>query len=323
MGILRIVGREAPVAIGAGESLLAAALRAGLDLPHGCLAGVCGECRVRVVAGSAVGPEIDGGLLACRATASEVTIALMPRPPAAPPPPPRRFESRVAAVTPLARGVVAVAIAAPSDGLAFLPGQYATLGFAGLPPRDFSLASLPGEARLVFHVRDAGPGTAGAFCATVLSIGDPVTVEAPFGRAHVRPDHRGPVLLVAGGTGLGAMLAIARSALSTATDRPVTLCAGARAEAELYGEADLAALAARRPAFRYALALSDPEGATGRPVGSAVDLALDRLAAVAGLKVYAAGPPGMVSALIRRLAAAGIDPAEIHADAFAPVTPPR
>jgi len=36
----------------AGESVLEAATRAGLDLPYSCLGGVCSTCRTRVIAGS-------------------------------------------------------------------------------------------------------------------------------------------------------------------------------------------------------------------------------------------------------------------------------
>ena len=35
-----------------GESILGAALRAGLNLPHSCKAGRCGTCRARVLSGS-------------------------------------------------------------------------------------------------------------------------------------------------------------------------------------------------------------------------------------------------------------------------------
>ncbi len=45
-------GRRAEVPVGAGESVLDAALRAGLDLPYACKGGMCSTCRARVQQGT-------------------------------------------------------------------------------------------------------------------------------------------------------------------------------------------------------------------------------------------------------------------------------
>lgn len=39
------------LAVEAGTTLLQALQRAGLDIPHGCLEGLCGLCETRVLAG--------------------------------------------------------------------------------------------------------------------------------------------------------------------------------------------------------------------------------------------------------------------------------
>ena len=41
----------------------------------------------------------------------------------------------------------------PGGAFEFLPGQFARLRFGTLPERDYSMASLPGETPLEFHVR--------------------------------------------------------------------------------------------------------------------------------------------------------------------------
>ena len=46
----------------AGETVLAAALRADVRLPHDCQAGGCGTCRVRLAAGSVSYDEAPFGL---------------------------------------------------------------------------------------------------------------------------------------------------------------------------------------------------------------------------------------------------------------------
>ncbi|MGE0715570.1 MAG: 2Fe-2S iron-sulfur cluster-binding protein [Alphaproteobacteria bacterium] len=323
MPVLRIAGHDRPIPLDPDRTLLDAALDAGAALPFGCKSGICGACRVAVLAGSVshgphsaaaltAGERAAGMALACRARATgDVAIAAAGTEP--PPPRPRRFTTAVRSVARLGRSSVALTLEPPPGGLAWLAGQYATLGLGDRAPRDFSLASLPGDRALVFHIRDAGPGTAGAG-ARGLSPGDRVTAEGPFGRAHFSQSQRGPLLLVAGGTGLGAMLATARAALAALPARRVVLCAGAADAGELYGTDQLDRLAERFPAFAWHAITDD--------AGSAVDLARAEMArGTDGLAVHAAGPPAMVAALVAAAEGAGIPPAMIRADAFRPVTP--
>ncbi|BBK34736.1 CDP-4-dehydro-6-deoxyglucose reductase/ferredoxin-NAD(P)+ reductase (naphthalene dioxygenase ferredoxin-specific) [Stella humosa] len=315
--ILLKVDGHAPATIEHGQTLLEAGLAAGLPLPYGCRSGLCGACRMRLVAGevthdphaaAALSPaERRGGIvLACRARAtSDVTLALADAP--LPPPFPRRFDTRVANRRPLGPRITELAVEPPPGGLAYLAGQYATLGFAGAAPRDFSMAGLPGDATITFHLRAAGSGGAAAAAAD-LRPGDPVTMEGPFGRAYLRPDGAGPLLLVAGGTGLAPMLAIARAALAEQPDRPTTLCAGATDPADLYGAACLDGLAAAHPSFAW-------QAATDRLVAVAVTTAESLDAPV----IHAAGPPAMVRALRSGLRVSGVRPAAFHSDAFNPV----
>ena len=51
--ILTVEGRGHVIPIAAGETVLDAGLRAGLDLPYACRGGMCCSCRARLVAGEA------------------------------------------------------------------------------------------------------------------------------------------------------------------------------------------------------------------------------------------------------------------------------
>ncbi|SDT47653.1 FAD-binding oxidoreductase [Actinoplanes derwentensis] len=48
-----------------GHTLLDAGLAAGLPMPYSCMAGGCGECRVRLIGGTVTRTESDGSVLAC------------------------------------------------------------------------------------------------------------------------------------------------------------------------------------------------------------------------------------------------------------------
>ncbi|GGK19975.1 hypothetical protein GCM10010124_10740 [Pilimelia terevasa] len=70
-------GGVAELAVAAGESLLDAALRQGVDIPYSCQAGACGTCRVRLVAGEVSGgADADGRILACQAGLASATAAI-------------------------------------------------------------------------------------------------------------------------------------------------------------------------------------------------------------------------------------------------------
>lgn len=206
----------------------------------------------------------------------------------------------------------------------FAAGQYARVTFLSQSPRDYSLANNPLEPVLEFHIRHRADGGAGHFVARTLRIGDHVWVEGPFGEAWFRPDHAGPILCIAGGSGLGPMKSIVETALGVQPERRVDLYFGGRNERDIYLEDHFQALARKHPNFRYHVLLSATRPTTARRRGTVVEgVAADFAVPLAGgasplqaAKVYMAGPPAMVEAAIAALRELGVPPADIHADPF-------
>lgn len=202
----------------------------------------------------------------------------------------------------------------------FAAGQYAQVTFSGYAPRDYSLANRPDAAELEFHIRHRADGGASAYVARTLRIGDNVWVEGPFGNAWLRREHQGPILCVAGGSGLGPMKSIVETALAADPERHVDLYFGGRDEGDIYLEEHFRTLEAEHRNFHYHVLLSEPRASTARRLGTVVDgLLADGAAApdrFGRVKVYAAGPPGMVCAARDALLAMGLFPADIRVDAF-------
>lgn len=206
----------------------------------------------------------------------------------------------------------------------FAAGQYARVTFLAQGPRDYSLANSPLEPVLEFHIRHRADGGAGHYVARTLRIGDHVWVEGPFGEAWLRPNHAGPILCIAGGSGLGPMKSIVDTALAVQADRRVDLYFGGRNERDVYLEDHFQGLARKHPNFRYHVLLSATRPPTARRRGTVVEgVVADFAAAPAGgvrplqgAKVYMAGPPAMVEAAIAGLQGLGVPPADIHADPF-------
>jgi CDP-4-dehydro-6-deoxyglucose reductase/ferredoxin-NAD(P)+ reductase (naphthalene dioxygenase ferredoxin-specific) len=198
----------------------------------------------------------------------------------------------------------------------FAAGQYARVSVGGLLARAYSIASRPDEAALEFHIRCVPGDEAGDYIARRLALGDPVEAEGPFGDAWLRPGHRGPILAVAGSSGLAPMKSIVETALGTEAGRHIHLYFGVRQEGDLYLTAHFQALAGRHGNLRFVPVLSEPEGPSKYRRGLVGDAVAADFADFPGFKAYLAGPPAMVEAMVALLTARGLDPRDIHADPY-------
>lgn len=212
-----------------------------------------------------------------------------------------------------------VRLAATGSPLRFAAGQYAMLAFGEHRARPFSMAGRPDDAVLEFHMRHG----LGGHAVTRLRPGDGVEVEGPCGHAVLGDQHKGPILGVAGGTGMAPLLSIVTTALARDPGRTVVLYAGARDEADLYLTARLTRLARRHPRFRWIPVLSESATPGGRRTGMvtdalAEDLAVGDLPPLSASKAYLAGPRPMVVAAAALLRAAGLADDDTHGDGLIP-----
>lgn len=323
-----IANTGAAVTCGSGVTILAAALDADIPYPHGCQSGNCGACKSHLIDGrvdmdgysafALTGEERSRGLiLACRAVpATACAVAWLdeddliahPR---------RSLSATVVAIEDathdIKRILLEIDAAAP---FAFSAGQFASLTFEGAPPRDYSMASRPGDPRLEFHVRRMAAGTTSAHVASRARPGDRVRIDGPFGTSFLRESHRGPILAVAGGSGLAPIKSIVERALAIGLPQPIHLYVGARDEPDLYLVDHFQALAAAHPRLHFTPVLSAPARGTARRIGLVHAIIGDDFKDLDGCKAYLAGPPVMVEATTRLLVERGIRRIDIHADAF-------
>jgi CDP-4-dehydro-6-deoxyglucose reductase/ferredoxin-NAD(P)+ reductase (naphthalene dioxygenase ferredoxin-specific) len=202
----------------------------------------------------------------------------------------------------------------------FSAGQYASVTFPGLPPRDYSMANRPDEQVLEFHIRLIPGGAVTPFVQSQIRLDDLVHVEGPYGASYWRDRHTGPILALAGGSGLAPIKSIVDTALAAGARQAITLYFGVRAERDLYAAEHFAALAALHPNLRFVPVLSEPGGPTQRRSGFLADAVRADLAgdrdALDGAKAYLAGPPIMVETATAALHELGLRRQDCHADAF-------
>ncbi|MYE02662.1 MAG: 2Fe-2S iron-sulfur cluster binding domain-containing protein [Alphaproteobacteria bacterium] len=327
--VVKIAQWGEPVEVDDGLTLLEAALEQGVPYPHGCRSGNCGACKSRLYAGSVeMKPYSDfaltdeekesGFVLACRSLPQEnLEVAWLNDDEEMVAHPLRRFEAVVAERTEMTHDIVRLRLAVPEGvEFAYTAGQYASLGFAGRPGRDYSMASKPGGGVLEFHIRAMDDGEVSNFVRDEIGEGDKVAVEGPYGAAYLREAHRGPILAIAGGSGLAPVKAIVETALEKDMPQPMFLYFGVRGERDVYLEEEFARLAEAHERLRIQIVLSEPEGETGRRTGFVHDAVAADFDDLDGCKAYLAGPPVMVEAATEMLEIRDMRPEDIHADAF-------
>lgn len=318
----------APVEVETGQTILEAALAAGVPYPHGCRSGNCGACKSRLYAGEVemapysefaltAAEAAEGLVLACRAVPwSDAEIEWLD-PNETVVHPLRRMTCRVASIEDATHDIKRVWLEIVAGGpFTFSAGQYAAVSFEGQAPRDYSMANRPDEKMLEFHIRRMGSGGASHYVAAHLKPGDLVRVEGPYGSSHLRESHAGPIVAIAGGSGLAPVKSIIEQALALGKQQPITLYFGVRDERDLYLEPHFAALAAKHPNFRFVPVLSEPSAPTSRRSGFVHQAVAADRADFDGMKAYIAGPPPMVEAATRLLQERGMRHEDIHADAF-------
>ncbi|GGL96813.1 FAD-binding oxidoreductase [Micromonospora yangpuensis] len=124
------------------------------------------------------------------------------------------------------------------------------------------------------------------------------------------PASRSDLLLVAGGTGLAPLRALAEQVAEAPAGRRVTLVVGARTFADLYDAISLDKLQCAHDWLTLVPAFSHDPGAEPGEWGDALTVALEHYRP--GQEVYLCGPPLMVAGSRLRLLAAGVPAGRIH-----------
>lgn len=212
---------------------------------------------------------------------------------------------------------IAVLTVRPGQPLPFTPGQYVTVQTARWPRvwRPFSIANAPrSDGSLRLHVRALPAGWVSGALVRHTKVGDSLLLGPALGGMTLDPDSDRDLLLVAGGTGLSPLKAIAEQVVMSGRHRDIRLVFGARTEGELYDLADLRLLESTYPWLKVTPVVSDDPGFDGL-TGQVPDV-LDGLGDWADHEVFVAGPTEMIARTVQALHELNVAPIDIHHDAF-------
>jgi len=318
----------------AGQTVLESALEHSVPFPHNCTVGICGACKCRLVEGRVKAitdfgyvlsqQELDAGyILACQAVPQDERIVVQVQAGIEDAPPAERYQGTIVATESLTHDILRVTVEVDRP-LRFVAGQYANLKSSALTlPRCYSFADAPereGNRRPSFMIRKVPGGafTEALFAGTLN--GAALSVEGPLGDFHLRTGS-GPMICIAGGSGLAPLLSILEDARKKRVTRRCVLLFGARTQADLYALDQVRAIAGGwRGGFGFVPVLSneqadsDWEGRRGM-VTEYLDAALageaDR-----GAELYMCGPPVMIDRAIEVACNLGVGLDSIHYDKF-------
>ena len=311
------------------ETILQAALEAGIQFPHNCRVGGCASCKCKLIDGEVKEltessyvlseQELDEGyILACQSTPKSDVSITVDLDAGASTHQLKSLSGKVIGQTRLTHDITALEIELP-EAMPFTAGQYANLALAGSSSitRSYSFATAPGqENRVLFYIREM-PG--GAFSPIINQqdlLNREITVEGPFGDFHLG-EKDSPLLLIAGGSGLAPIKAILEQAVNTGEQRDAVFLFGARTRADLYCIEELAGLEkAWKGSFKFIPILSDEAADSSWTGARGLVTEVIGQYATGREQAYLCGPPGMIDVAIVELRKYSISAVDIHFDKF-------
>ncbi len=319
-----------------GQTVLDAAMAAGIVLPYSCRNGACSTCKGKVIAGSydagsspaqILSPEDleQGYTLFCQARPSSDLVIEAQEIRMASDIQIRKMPSRVMGMNKLTDDVMVLKLQLPAaDPFRYYAGQYLEFILKDGRRRSYSMATPPADDNMVeLHVRHM-PG--GVFTdhvfgtgATQMKLREILRVEGPFGSFFLRDDSDRPVVFLASGTGFAPIKAIVERMIATGDKRKAVLYWGGRRPSDLYMDELARGWEKRLPGFTYVPVVSDalPEdGWTGRE-GFVHKAVMQDIPDLSGYQVYACGAPIMVDSARRDFTEHnGLPEDQFFADAF-------
>jgi ferredoxin-NADP reductase len=207
-----------------------------------------------------------------------------------------------------------------------LPGQHVDVRLTAedgyQAERSYSIASAPDGGRVELAVERIDDGEVSPYLAGEVRAGDQFELRGPIGGYFVwQPGLGGPLLLVAGGSGVVPLVAMLRHRSATGSSTPARLLFSSRSLQDVIYRRELERLVAAGDgvAVTHTLTRAQPPGWEGydRRIDAAM---LKEVGWPPGERplVYVCGPTRLVEAVADDLVALGHDPDLVRTERFGP-----
>ena len=203
------------------------------------------------------------------------------------------------------------------------PGQHVDLRLTAedgyQAQRSYSIASAPENGRLELTVERIEDGEVSPYLVDELVVGDRLELRGPVGGYFVwDASLGGPLLLVAGGSGVVPLMAMLRHHAAVASDAPVRLLYSSRALGDVIYREELERLPGPVEVL-HTLTRVQPPGWTGyaRRIDGALLREVSWPASEQPL-AFVCGPTPLVETAAQELVALGYEPARVKTERFGP-----
>ena len=293
------------------ETILQAALAAGLVIPYGCRDGACGSCKGKLIEGGidygrysdkALSAEerAAGSALFCQAKPTSDVVIEARSVRAAGDIQVRILPSRLQKLERVTDDVAILYLKLPAtERFQFIAGQYLDIMLRDGTRRSFSMANAPHDDEFVqLHVRHVPGGSFTDHVFLKMKEREILRFEAPLGTFALQEESAKPSVFVASGTGFAPIKAILETAFRAGNTRPMVLYWGGRRPKDLYMNELPVKWAAEHPNFKYVPVISDalPEDDWNGRGGFVHRAVMQDFPDLSGHQVYACGVPVMVDA---------------------------
>jgi CDP-4-dehydro-6-deoxyglucose reductase, E3 len=315
-----------------GETVLAAAIRAGVGLPYGCKNGACGSCKGKLLEGEvshkahqqralSADEEVRGMSLFCCAVPHGDLVIEAREVAGSSDYPVRKMPTRVSTIHKAAPDVAIITLQLPAnEALAYRAGQYIEFLLKDGKRRAYSIAVAPSfGGPLELHIRHLPGGVFTDHVFGAMKEREILRFEGPLGTFFLREDSDKPIVLLASGTGFAPVKALVEHMIHLKSTRPVSLYWGGRRPQDLYMHELCEQWARELPHFRYVPVVSDalPEDAWQGRTGFVHLAVMEDFPDLSGFQVYACGAPVMVDAArVDYVERCKLPADEFYADAF-------
>jgi ferredoxin-NADP reductase len=186
--------------------------------------------------------------------------------------------------------------------------------------RSYSIASAPLDPHLAITIERIDDGEVSPYLTDELGPGDQLELRGPIGGYFTwEAADGGPLLLLAGGSGLVPLMAMLRHRAAATSEAAATVLVSARSWDDVLYRDELATQDAHGVTVRYTLTREQPPewaGWAGRVNGEMLrDVGADR---PEPLRVFVCGPTGFVEHVANLLVQLGRDPHAIKTERFGP-----
>lgn len=188
--------------------------------------------------------------------------------------------------------------------------------------RSYSIASPPEARQITLTVERLDDGEVSPYLTEVLQAGDQLELRGPIGGYFTwRVADGGPLLLVAGGSGIAPLMAMLRHRAAQRSAAPARLLYSSRSFDEIIYRQELAQLAAGDPALMVTHTLTRRQPPQWSGYRRRIDRAM--LAEVAWPpsaqpQAFVCGPTSLVESVASALVELGYDPLRVKTERFGP-----